>query len=61
MEERDEMIHHYFTELEAQCMKMNGWEENFVDSVMRQYGDGKDLTDKQFNKLTDIYEKVTSR
>lgn len=50
-----ELIHG--CELNADCM--NGWEQDFVESIQEQVDDGHELTDRQMNKLIDIHSRVT--
>ena len=37
--------------------RLNDWEENFVESVERQFRTKEELTDDQYKKLEEIYEK----
>lgn len=39
-------------------LKLNEWEEGFVNSVTEQLDNGKSLSEKQVEKLTDIWDKT---
>lgn len=41
--------------------KLNEWEHDFIQSVYDWYNRKDCLTDAQYEKLDDIYEKVTRR
>lgn len=40
--------------------KLSEWEANFIDSLAKQIGDGKALTDKQMAALERTWDRVTS-
>lgn len=40
--------------------KLNDWELNFIDSIDRQLGAGRDLSERQIEKLETIYAEKTS-
>ena len=40
--------------------KLSDWERGFLDSVDTQLGRGKALTEKQDERLTTIWERVTA-
>lgn len=40
--------------------KLNGWELNFVNSIMHRLDTGNNLTESQAEKLEKIYGKYTS-
>lgn len=39
--------------------KLSDWERGFIDSIGRQMADGRALTDKQVERLEEIWERVT--
>lgn len=39
--------------------KLSDWERNFIDSIGKQMAEGHSLTDKQVERLEEIWEKVT--
>ncbi len=39
--------------------RMDEWEQDFISSLSDRLGDGKSLTDRQADKLDEIWEKVT--
>jgi hypothetical protein len=40
--------------------KLSDWERGFIDSISAQTGAGRSLTESQCDKLTEIWERVTS-
>ena len=41
--------------------RLSPWEATFIDSIQKQKGDGKRLTDKQIETLNEIWERVTAK
>ena len=39
--------------------KLSDWERSFIDSLSRQLTDGRGLSQKQIDRLEEIWEKVT--
>ena len=39
--------------------KLSDWERTFIDSISSQLAKGRGLTDKQAERLEQIWEKVT--
>lgn len=50
-------------ELIDYCMEhsdeLTNWEADFVDSIQNQLYDDMDLSDRQFERLNEIYERLT--
>ncbi len=44
---------------EARESKLSDWERSFIDSIARQLAAGRALTDKQAERLDEIWDKVT--
>ncbi len=44
---------------EARESKMSAWEQNFVQSIREQIGRDRGLSDKQIQRLNEIWDKVT--
>ncbi|AEJ01217.1 hypothetical protein Nit79A3_1385 [Nitrosomonas sp. Is79A3] len=38
---------------------LNDWECDFIDSIRNQIDEGRNLSERQIEKLEDIWEKVT--
>jgi hypothetical protein len=55
-EEINQMIH----DIEQRESRLSPWEADFVDSISKQVGEGKTLTQKQDERLEAIWEKITS-
>lgn len=36
---------------------LNQWESDFIESIKEQFKNGKKLSDKQLEKLSDLWEK----
>lgn len=41
--------------------RLNDWEAGFIDSITRQLGVGKSLTDGQKKKLDEVFERVSNQ
>jgi hypothetical protein len=39
--------------------KLTDWERGFIDSLSRQLAEGRRLSEKQADRLDDIWERVT--
>ena len=55
-EEHEQMI----ADCEKRESKLSDWEAGFIDSLGKQMGEGRGLTDKQIEKLDAIWERVTA-
>ena len=44
---------------ETRESKLTDWERSFIDSLSRQLADGRRLSEKQADRLDDIWERVT--
>ena len=44
---------------EARYTKLSEWEQQFIDSISKQLEHGRSLTDKQRERLEQIWERVT--
>lgn len=44
----------------ARESQLSQWEAEFIDSISNYFADNGDLTEKQYSKLEDIWEKVTA-
>ena len=47
------------TDCENRESKLTDWERSFIDSISRQLGDGRRLSEKQAERLALIWERVT--
>lgn len=45
---------------QARESALTGWETNFIQSLSEQLDKGRVLTSKQMEKLSDVWERVTS-
>ena len=54
-----EEISTMIADCEARQNKMTEWEQNFIDSIDKQLGDGRELSVKQLETLESIWENVT--
>lgn len=52
-------IEDLISDCEARADKLSEWEANFIQSVREQFDKRGSLTDRQYAKLSDIWEKVT--
>ena len=41
--------------------RLNSWEREFLDSISVQLEDGRDLSEKQAERLDKIWERVTEK
>lgn len=55
MTEHEQMV----VDCENRESKLSDWERTFIDSIGKQLGDGKSLTEKQADRLEQIWERVT--
>lgn len=55
-----EMIEHMINALEQPSRELTEWEDNFMNSIKRQYALKSILSDKQFEILERIYAEKTS-
>ena len=55
-----ELILHMLTELEQPVKPLTKWEQSFVESISDQFGERGTLSDRQFEKLEDIYAEKTA-
>ncbi len=39
-------------------IELNGWEEEFIDSIEDQLGEDRRLTEKQRDKLQEIWDRI---
>lgn len=53
---RDANIRHMLAELESLGQNLTAWEQSFLESAMDDFERTGRLTDKQYAKLTQIYE-----
>jgi hypothetical protein len=44
---------------ETRESKLTDWERSFIDSLSKQLADGRRLTEKQAERLEEIWERVT--
>jgi len=56
MSEHEQMI----DDCEKRESKLSDWGRGFIDDLTDRIGDGKSLTQKQAEKLEQIWERVTS-
>lgn len=47
------------TDCENRESKLTDWERSFIDSISRQLADGRRLSEKQAQRLDEIWERVT--
>lgn len=45
----------------ARESRLTGWEREFVESVQSRLASGRPLSDKQAERLDEIWERVTSK
>jgi hypothetical protein len=53
-------IERMLEDCEQRSPKLSDWETDFIDSLSVQIGRGHSLTDKQIEKLEQVWERVTS-
>jgi hypothetical protein len=58
MVDRDEQAQ-LIEDCENREEKLSDWERGFIDSVGKQLAEGRSLTDKQVERLEEIWERVT--
>jgi len=46
---------------ESRRKRLSEWEDSFIISIRKQLDAGKTLSEKQLNKLSQIWEKATER
>ena len=39
--------------------KLSEWEQSFVGNIYKSYHEGKPLSDKQYNALNEIWDRIT--
>jgi hypothetical protein len=54
-----EDIEQMLTDCENRESKLSEWETNFIDELGKRVGRGELITDRQDEKLTQIWERVT--
>lgn len=59
MATNDNEIQTMIEDCEKRDRKLSDWETGFIDSLSVQIGRGVALTEKQIQKLTDVWERVT--
>ncbi len=55
----DENADEFLTALESPHKELTAWEEDFLDSLREQRGEGRHLSDRQFEILERIYAEKT--
>lgn len=60
MNDNDEALQ-LIEDCENRESRLTDWERGFVDSVKRQIGSGRTLTEKQSDRLDEIWQRVTAR
>ena len=60
MGDRKTLIAHMLKELVSPSKPLSSWEDTFVESVSSQFERRGDLSDKQVETLTRIYEEKTA-
>jgi hypothetical protein len=58
---RDKRIKWLMLSLAGPEVELTDWEQKFFESVEKQYKERGSLSDPQFDKLEDIYERVQGR
>lgn len=58
--DRDEHLQ-LIEDCEARESRLSDWDRQFLDSVKRQLEGGGSLTEKQSDKLGEIWERATAR
>jgi hypothetical protein len=52
-----------YTAMISDCIesddKLNDWERTFLDSLSAHLGAGRTLTEKQLDKLNDLWERIS--
>lgn len=46
---------------EARESRLSDWERQFIDSIKSQLSDGKSLSQKQSDRLDEVWEKATAK
>jgi hypothetical protein len=57
---RDE-LQQMIEDCEKRESRMNDWQRGFVDSISRQLAEGRTLTPKQDEALTEVWNQVTEK
>lgn len=60
MPDRDEQLQQ-IEDCENRESRLTDWDRSFLDSIKRQLEGGGSLTEKQSDKLDEIWERATSR
>jgi hypothetical protein len=56
MKHTDSTIRFYLDCLKTPSEELSTWEEDFIESLTEQFDERGTLTDRQFEKLEDIYD-----
>ena len=54
-----EEVQQMIEDCQARESKLSEWEQGFIDSIDSQLGNGNGISEKQYEKLSDIWERVT--
>lgn len=57
-DERQKLVEFWISEIEG-CIRSNDFQRDFFESVAAQFWDKNTVSDKQFEALRRIYERVT--
>lgn len=57
MTEQEQMI----ADCEARESRLTDWQRSFVDSISKQLADGRSLTKKQDDMLTEVWDAATAK
>lgn len=55
-----EDIEQMLTDCENRESKLSEWERGFVDELSRRIGRGESITERQDEKLTQVWERITA-
>lgn len=57
-EEKMKLVKHWLEYLESPDNMPSKWEHDFIDSIREQVENGRFLSEAQFNKLKEVYERL---